>query len=1225
MGNNWLYQKLVELAENFSVEILEEVFKHKFKDSSFKVIKERLYDYEDESEDNKVFEEVQELYEVELRDNNFLKVYVIKTGGELSERSSKRRQFDLAKRILSSEVGLDAGLFAFYDDNGNFRLSLVYKIYRVGKTEFSHYKRYTYFVEKGKPYRTFLKAFYEGDFSSLNGIISTFSTQPLTKEFFTEIQNWYAWALKHVWSKHVWFPGGIPEENLIRLLTRLIFVWFLKEKKLIPDSIFDEEFLKKVVKKFNEGDYYYNVILQNLFFATLNRYPDERGFAYHKNLAQNKDNFGTKTLYRYEDKILISEKEFLDIFKDIPFVNGGLFECLDEDSNYIDGFSKHEDRRAKIPDFLFFSDEREEDLSDFYGEKKKAKVRGLIKILKDYNWTADESSPIDIEVSLDPELLGHIFENLLAVYNQETQTTARKATGSYYTPKEIVDFMVEQSLFEYLKTKTNIDEDKLKAVISYEEKQLDLSEDEKKQLIEAIDSLKIIDPAVGSGAFPMGVLHRLVHVLGKIDPDNNLWYELQHKKALQEFEKVLEKSDKDREEREKLLKEIVENFDEARNYPDYARKLYLIENSIYGVDIQNIAVQICKLRFFLSLVIDQKVDRKLPNFGIKPLPHLETKFVCANTLIGLEKPKQLSLSDSALKNLKEELKEVYKRFFRVKSRQEKKRLEERANKIRQEIKTTLKKLAFPNETIEKITNFNIFSQTEKADWFDPEWMFGVEDGFDIVIGNPPYISTKGVDEKLKPILEKYYGFADDFYNHFFFKGLEILKDNGILAYISSKTYWTIQTKKNLRDLLLNNTILTIFDTANPFENAMVDTSVIIVKKSPPSPFHQIIFLDGKESIQQPKRYTIHQEDYKNAPNKVIFIPTDLNKKIYQKLGKKVNELLNQWWKFINTSKNIKKYEKILEEYRNSLKPGDITLLGLITEGGQGLATGNNGKYIGVLEGTKWAEKVYKERPEKLLKAEEFCRKNGIKNKKDAEAFLNKLDEKKIRKLFDDLKEKYGRDIFGQGWLYRIVSKEEIADVDSLTEDEKLNGIKGTRTFVPYDKGDKEGNRWYAPTPYYIDWSRENVKILQTDPKARWQGYQFYFREGFCWNLIGMNTLKVKLKEKTINDVASMSLYPLNDRYLKYLIVILNSKILSHYQFQFVNTSVNLQMNDIRQLPIIIPTSDQLKTFENICDRAISIQKRKFAGELTESEAEEKLEEIQKELDELVLELYGIKV
>lgn len=345
---------------------------------------------------------------------------------------------------------------------------------------------------------------------------------------------------------------------------------------------------------------------------------------------------------------------------------------------------------------------------------------------------------------------------------------------------------------------------------------------------------------------------------------------------------------------------------------------------------------------------------------------------------------------------------------------------------------------------------------------------------------------------------------------------------------------------------------------------------------------------------------------------------------FLRFGKKVNKLLNEWWDKISTSRNIEKHKRELEEYRKSLRPGDITLLGLITEGGQGLATANNGKYVGVLDGTKWAENVRKQRPEKLLLATEFCKKENIKTKADAQQFLNTLSEQEIRQLFDTLKEKYGRDVFGQGWLYRIVNESEIADVDKLTEDEKLNGIVGDRTFVPYDKGDKDGNRWYAPTPYYIDWSKENVKFLQTDPKARWQGYQFYFREGFCWKDIGMDTLKVKIKEKTINDVKSMSLYLFDENLTKYIVSILNSTFFSNYQFVFINNTVSIQINDIRQLPIIIPTADQLKQFEEIFNRAYNIQKLKFEGKINESEAEAQLDLIQKELDEMVEEMYMAK-
>jgi adenine-specific DNA-methyltransferase len=288
---------------------------------------------------------------------------------------------------------------------------------------------------------------------------------------------------------------------------------------------------------------------------------------------------------------------------------------------------------------LFFSSkEKTVDLSN-YGLSKSAKVRGLIDILNSYNFTTDEATPIDQEIALDPELLGKVFENLLASYNPETQTTARKATGSYYTPREIVDYMVEESLREYLKTKVPEAQEILDDLFSYSVEELSIPKDLRLKLIKAIDQVKIIDPACGSGAFPMGILHKLVFLLQKLDPKNETWKEIQLERASKEADAVF-RSEKEKQEREKLLEEINENFDESVNYPDYARKLYLIENCIYGVDIQPIAIQISKLRFFISLILDQKVDRSKPNFGILTLPNLETKFISANTLIGLEKSVQ---------------------------------------------------------------------------------------------------------------------------------------------------------------------------------------------------------------------------------------------------------------------------------------------------------------------------------------------------------------------------------------------------------------------------------------------------------------------------------------------------------------------------------------------------------------------------------------------------------
>ncbi|GIW21169.1 MAG: hypothetical protein KatS3mg068_0176 [Candidatus Sericytochromatia bacterium] len=164
--------------------------------------------------------------------------------------------------------------------------------------------------------------------------------------------------------------------------------------------------------------------------------------------------------------------------------------------------------------------------------KKNAKVRGLIDILQSYNFTIDEASEIDQEVALDPELLGKVFENLLASYNEETKENARKMSGSFYTPREIVDYIVNKSLFYYLKQKINISEDKIIKLLSYSDEEINFSEEEKKEIINILNNTKIIDPACGSGAFPMGILHKIVYILQKIDKDNKYWKELQRENAI---------------------------------------------------------------------------------------------------------------------------------------------------------------------------------------------------------------------------------------------------------------------------------------------------------------------------------------------------------------------------------------------------------------------------------------------------------------------------------------------------------------------------------------------------------------------------------------------------------------------------------------------------------------------------------------------------------------------
>ena len=205
-----------------------------------------------------------------------------------------------------------------------------------------------------------------------------------------------------------------------------------------------------------------------------------------------------------------------------------------------------------------------------------------------------------------------MFENLLASYNPETETTARKQTGSFYTPREIVNYMVDESILAYFtnylvekQKKINNEEDgaKLKRLLTYTEESSGFTALQNRLLVDAIFHIKILDPACCSGAFPMGVLHKLVYILRKIDKDNKYWRELQKQKAIKETEEAFNIGNQ--QERENRLKDISDTFE--NNNEDYGRKLYLIENSVYGVDIQPIAVQIAKLRFFISLIVDHNL------------------------------------------------------------------------------------------------------------------------------------------------------------------------------------------------------------------------------------------------------------------------------------------------------------------------------------------------------------------------------------------------------------------------------------------------------------------------------------------------------------------------------------------------------------------------------------------------------------------------------------------
>ncbi len=644
--------------------------------------------------------------------------------------------------------------------------------------------------------------------------LTRLDTEELNKKFYRELFAWFEWAIAE---------GTFPtdknrtlksEEHIIRLITRLLFVWFIKEKGLIADALFNEAQISPLLKDYDHdtGDSYYRAVLQNLFFATLNTEIEKRRFSKGGNTGHR--NF---SLYRYKDQITAPDT-LLTLFEKTPFINGGLFDCLDSEAATRDGgyrvdcFSDEHYRKLSLPNRLFFDEHR-----------------GLIPLLKGYKFTVEENTPIEQEVALDPELLGKVFENLLAAYNPETGATARKQTGSYYTPRPIVDYMVEEALVAALAAQVSPTDgdvqfwgERLRYLFDYAKAFDDASEwfnsRESDEVVRAISELKILDPAVGSGAFPMGALHKLTLALRRLDPDNTRWEQLQKERAIERAAAAFDT--KDRQTRDEELTEISRIFE---NYSgDFGRKLYLIQNSIFGLDIQSIACQIAKLRFFISLAIEQEPDRAADNFGIKPLPNLETRFIAANTLIGLEGER--TLTSPKAKALEVELGDNRERHFHATTRPQKLACKRADKKLRRALATELKHIGMPADDANKVAAWDPYDQNASADWFDPEWMFGIADGFDVVIGNPPYVRQEKIKE-LKPTLKDQYdcytGTAD-LYVYFYERGFQMLRGDGVLTYISSNKYFRSAYGKKLRDFLARQATLSqLID----FGDAPVFTSI----------------------------------------------------------------------------------------------------------------------------------------------------------------------------------------------------------------------------------------------------------------------------------------------------------------------------------------------------------------------------------------------------------------
>lgn len=708
------------------------------------------------------YQSIDKAYSLGSSNSLDLQVFEFEYSGSFNKRIALAKD---AFQIMKQSAVFQALAIFHSPESNDWRLSLMtvnpQRTDRGGVSlDYSNPRRYSFFLgpnaKVNTPTRFLLKKGFILDFEDLK---SRFSLEVVNKEFYKEISENYLKLVggslgsgksKKTYNSMMHLPSTADRsqaslEFAVRLIGRIIFCWFLREKKsstglsLMPKDLLSHEALSK------NPDYYHQ-ILEPIFFEVLNQPIRSRKDPYY------------------------SEPYSL-----IPYLNGGLFSPHDDDY-----YKRRNGEQSIYHDTLVIPDEW---FADFF------------ETLETYNFTIDENTSFDEELSIDPEMLGRIFENLLAEINPKTGESIRKSTGSFYTPRVIVDYMIDEGLLVYLQQQTGIPENTLRAVISYDltdDSSFPLNDEEKQSTINAIEKVKILDPACGSGAFPIGALQKIVFILQQVDPDGQLWFKKQIRNTSPEIRRVLEREFSHK------------NF-------DYIRKVGIIRENIYGIDIQSIATEISRLRCFLTLVVDERIDENLENRGIEPLPNLDFKFVTANSLIGLptsNKASQMGLfeDDEGIKELRE-IRELFFNASGMEREQLKLQFVQTQNKMFQRLISEGRR--GHADLTSMLTSWDPFSHKASL-WLDPEWMFGVKDGFDIVIGNPPYDVYEGEKKSEIDIIKKLNiydisrGGKLNAYKLFLARSAEFQKDDGVLCEIFQNSFLGDNSAKLLRKYFFEN-------------------------------------------------------------------------------------------------------------------------------------------------------------------------------------------------------------------------------------------------------------------------------------------------------------------------------------------------------------------------------------------------------------------------------------
>ena len=661
-------------------------------------------------------------------DDNQMVFVVGHSPAELTSRSGKLKQYFVAKEILKRKDA-DAGIFVYYDDGGHFRFSLVVAQYQGTKQTFTNFRRYTYFISPDEPQRTFIEQIGQADFSSIASIQKAFSVEVVTTAFFKEYEKLFRLAEASI--KLDW----VAEQKRLytqKFFNRLIFLAFLERKGWLNFQGRQHDYLRALFEDYVQDDEpkradanFHRKRLNTLFFWGLN---NDRGA---------------------DESQLGAFKPLSRLIGDVPYLNGGLFEQEADDEGW------------------FFSDEI------------------VASILKDliyrFNFTVAESTPLDVEVAVDPEMLGKMFEELV---------TGRHESGSYYTPKPVVAFMCREALKGYLETALPAEDEEAIALFVDVTDAAALRDPE--LALAALRGVRAVDPACGSGAYLLGLLHELLDLRAAL---------------------------------------FVSRHVDAQTV--YDRKLEIIQNNLYGVDLDPFAVNIARLRLWLSLIVDYEGNNP------PPLPNLDFKIEMGDSLSAPNPSGGLQPDLFRYGQVQE--------YFQLKGDYLHAHGDEKREKKAEIIALRQKISDWAHEG--KVEGFDW--QVEFAEVFAPELaketlsgkMAGVvnqaggqmemtaapkEGGFDIVLANPPYVRHELLGDYkkvLKPVYPEVYAGTADLYVYFYGRAHQLLKKDGVACFISSNKWLRAGYGENLRQHLLDKQAfrrvvdfgeLPVFDTAATF-------------------------------------------------------------------------------------------------------------------------------------------------------------------------------------------------------------------------------------------------------------------------------------------------------------------------------------------------------------------------------------------------------------------------